>query len=86
MALTTSQRNALPDNAFAYPKKRKYPVPTKAQAKKAGISEKQRLAIHRNALSRASQKGTTGTYNTVLKKVKKRSEVGKEKKAKKATR
>ena len=36
MALTTKQRNALPDNAFAYPKKRKYPVPTKAQAKKVG--------------------------------------------------
>ena len=82
MALTTKQRNALPDNAFAYPKKRKYPVPTKAQAKKAGISEKQRLAIHRNALSRAAQKGTSGAYSTVLKKVRKRSGVSKGKKAK----
>lgn len=81
MALTAKQRNALPDKAFAYPKKRKYPVPTKAQAKKAGISEKQRLKIHRNALARAAQKGTTGTYNTVLKKVKKRSGVSKDKKA-----
>ena len=80
MALTTKQRNALPDRAFAYPKKRKYPVPTKRQAKKAGISEKQRLKIHRNALARAAQKGTEGTYNTVLKKVQKRSGVSKEKK------
>ena len=83
MALTTKQRNALPDKAFAYPKKRKYPVPTKAQAKKAGISEKQRLAIHRNALSRAAQKGTAGTYSTVLKKVQKRSGVSKGEKASK---
>ena len=82
MALTTKQRNALPDNAFAYPKKRKYPVPTKKQAKKAGISEKKRLAIHRNALARAAQKGTGGTYSTVLKKVQKRSGVSKGKKAK----
>ena len=82
MALTTKQRNALPDNAFAYPKKRKYPVPTKAQAKNAGISEKERMAIHRNALSRAAQKKTSGAYSTVLKKVRKRSGVSKGKKAK----
>jgi hypothetical protein len=82
MALTAKQRNALPDKAFAYPKKRKYPVPTKSQAKKAGISEKQRLKIHRNALSRAAQKGTTGAYDTVLKLVHKRSGVSKDKKAK----
>jgi len=82
MALSSKQRDALPDNAFAYPRKRKYPVPTKAQAKKAGISEKQRLAIHRNALARAAQKGTSGTYSTVLKKVRKRSGVSKGKKSK----
>lgn len=61
MALTAKQRNALPDSAFAYPSKRAYPVPTKAQARKAGISERQRLAIHRNALSRAAQAGTSGS-------------------------
>lgn len=82
MALSSKQRNALPDNAFAYPKKRKYPVPTKAQAKKAGISEKQRLAIHRDALARAAQQGTAGTYSTVLKKVHKRSGVSKGKRTK----
>ena len=77
MNLTAEQRNALPDKAFAYPKKRRYAVPTKAQAKKAGIGEKQRLAIHRNALARAAQRGTAGTYSKVLKKVRKRSGVAK---------
>jgi hypothetical protein len=61
MALTSKQRKALPSSAFAYPKSRKYPVPTAAQAKKAGISAKQNLNLHRNARSRAAQKGTSGT-------------------------
>ncbi len=75
MALKAKQRNALPDSAFVYPKKRKYPVPTKKQAKKAGISEKQRLALHRNALSRAAQKRTFGSYAKVAATVRKRSDV-----------
>ena len=75
MALTSKQRNKLPDSAFAYPKDRKYPVPTKAQAQKAGISEKQRLNIHRNALSRAAQEATTGNTPTVAKKVDQRSPI-----------
>ena len=61
MALTAAQRRRLPPSAFVYPKSRKYPVPTKAQAKKAGISESQRIAIHRSAKSRAAQKTTMGT-------------------------
>ena len=61
MALTASQRSRLPNSAFAYPSQRKYPIPTKAQARKAGISEAQRLRIHRNALSRAAQRGTMGS-------------------------
>ena len=73
MALTSRQRAALPDSAFAYPAARKYPVPTKAQAQRAGISEAQRLAVHRNAVSRAAQRGTRGTYVHVAKAVKKRS-------------
>ena len=36
----------------------------------------------RNALSRAAQKGTSGAYSTVLKKVQKRSGVSKGKKSK----
>ena len=82
MALTAEQRNALPDKAFAYPKERKYAVPTKAQARKAGISKKQRLATHRTSLARAEKRGTASTYSTVLKKVQKRSGVSIEKKAK----
>jgi len=61
MALSASQRKRLPSSAFVYPKSRKYPVPTKAQAKKAGISEAQRVRLHANAKSRAAQKKTSGT-------------------------
>ena len=73
MALTSKQRKALPASAFAYPKQRKYPVPTKAQAKKAGISERQRVGLHRNALARASQSGTSGSYAHVGRHVRNRS-------------
>jgi hypothetical protein len=65
MALTARQRNALPRSAFAYPSQRKYPVPTKAQARRAGISERQRVNIHRNALSRAAQANTRGSTSHV---------------------
>jgi hypothetical protein len=62
MALTAKQRNALPRSAFAIPTRRAYPMPTKAQARKAGIGERQRLGLHRNALARASQSNTGGSY------------------------
>jgi len=75
MALTAKQRNRLPRSAFAYPAQRKYPVPTKAQARKAGISERQRVGLHRNALSRAAQKGTSGSYRHVAAHVNRRSPV-----------
>jgi hypothetical protein len=73
MALTSAQRRRLPSSAFVYPRQRKYPVPTKAQARRAGISEAQRLRIHRNALSRANQRRTSGSYPTVARKVKARA-------------
>jgi hypothetical protein len=73
MALTAKQRNALPNSAFAYPARRSYPVPTRAQARRAGISETQRLGLHRNALSRAAQAGTHGSYRHVAGKVATRS-------------
>src|SRR5215467_4642294 len=73
MALTAKQRNKLPRSAFAIPSQRKYPIPTKAQARAAGISEKQRLGLHRNALSRGAQKGTAGSYSTMASKVRARS-------------
>lgn len=72
MALTAKQRTALPDSAFVY-SGRRYPVPTKAQARKAGISEKQRVGLHRNALSRAAQANTSGSYCRVAAKVAARS-------------
>lgn len=73
MALSAKQRAKLPRSAFAYPSARKYPVPTKTQAKKAGISETQRLGLHRNALARAAQAGTAGSYAHVAKHVARRS-------------
>jgi hypothetical protein len=73
MALTSKQRAKLPASAFAYPKQRKYPVPTKAQAAKAGIGERTRLRMHRNALARAGQTKTTGSYPKVAALVRSRS-------------
>jgi hypothetical protein len=64
-ALTAAQRRRLPASAFAYPSARKYPMPTKAQARRAGIGERQRIALHRNALSRANQRKTSGSYGHV---------------------
>jgi hypothetical protein len=61
MALTAKQRAKLPPSAFVYPSTRKYPVPTKAQAQKAGISEKQRIATHRAAKAYVARKSTSGT-------------------------
>lgn len=55
MALSTRQRNALPASAFLDRRNRRFPVPTKAQARRAGISEQQRVRTLRNALSRAGQ-------------------------------
>lgn len=73
MPLTAAQRKKLPSSAFAYPKKRKYPVPTKAQARKAGISESTRKKTLRNALSRSAQKNTSGSTKVVRAKVTKRA-------------
>jgi hypothetical protein len=76
MALTAAQRNALPRSAFVYhagPRSSwRYPVPTKAQARRAGISERQRVATHRSALSRAAQAKTMGSPPRVRSTVAKR--------------
>lgn len=74
MALTTKQRNALPRSAFVYApgkarSKWRYPVPTKAQAKRAGISERQRVRTHAAAKAygaRRSTKGTPAKINAVV--------------------
>ncbi len=55
MALTAKRRRALPSSAFAYPSRRAYPIDTKARA--------------RNALSRAAQSNTFGSYSHVARKV-----------------
>jgi hypothetical protein len=73
MALTSKQRNKLPDSAFALKGSRRYPVPTKAQARKAGISERQRVGLLRNALGRAGQSKTAGSYPTIARKVRARA-------------
>jgi hypothetical protein len=76
MALTARQRAKLPNSAFAYPSKRKFPVPTKAQARKAGIPEGQRQRILRNAVARAAQSHTSGSKRHVQPKAKTRSGPG----------
>jgi hypothetical protein len=69
MALTTAQRNRLPASAFAYhsgPRSNwRYPAPTKAQARRAGISEASRARTHRAALSYAARGNTRGTRSRV---------------------
>ena len=72
MPLTAKQRGALPNSAFAYPATRSYPVPTPAQARKAGISKAQAQATARAALSLAARKDTAGSARTVAAKVHKR--------------
>jgi len=56
--LTTKRRNQLPSSAFAYPATRRYPIDTLARA--------------RNALARAAQPGTSGSYTHVAKAVRKK--------------
>lgn len=60
MALTAAQRNKLTPSAFLDPKNRRFPAPTKAQARHAGISEAQRVRTLRSALSRAAQPQARG--------------------------
>ena len=55
---TAKGTKKLKSSQFAYPKTRKYPINTKKRA--------------RNALARAAQKGTAGSYSHVAKKVKKK--------------
>jgi hypothetical protein len=69
--MTARQRRALPRSAFLYAPKSKprsawrYPVPTKGQARKAGISEGQRQRIAKNAVARSAQHQTRGSRRLV---------------------
>lgn len=69
MALTARQRAALPASAFVYhsgPRSNwRYPTPTRAQARAAGISETQRAATHRAALAYSARATTRGAHSTV---------------------
>jgi hypothetical protein len=56
--LSTARRNRLPSSAFAYPRTRRYPIDTPARA--------------RNALARAAQPQTSGSYSTVARRVRAR--------------
>jgi Family of unknown function (DUF6582) len=58
MALKAARRKKLPSSAFAYPKQRKYPIDTVKRA--------------RNALARAAQKNTSGSYSHVARAVRRR--------------
>jgi hypothetical protein len=56
--LTAARRRKLPRSSFALPKSRSYPIDTKARA--------------RNALARAAQGGTRGSYPTVARAVRRK--------------
>jgi hypothetical protein len=56
--MKAKRRKQLPASAFAYPKQRKYPIDTPARAS--------------NALARAAQSNTSGTYTHVAKAVRAR--------------
>jgi hypothetical protein len=73
MALTAAQRRRLPKSAFAVPSRRAYPIPTKAQARRAGISEAQWVRTVRNALARSAQPQTSSSYRTIAPVARKRA-------------
>jgi hypothetical protein len=58
MVLSAKRRKQLPRSAFAIPSKRLYPIDTPRRA--------------RNALARAAQSNTRGSYQTVAKAVRRR--------------
>lgn len=58
MSISARKRKSLPASAFAYPRQRKYPIDTPARA--------------RNALARAAQAKTSGTYAHVARAVRRR--------------
>jgi len=58
VAISAAKRKSLPASSFAYPSKRAYPIDTLARAK--------------NALARAAQSKTSGSYSTVAKAVRRK--------------
>ena len=64
--LSAAQRAKLPARAFLA-SGRRFPAPTKADARKAGISEGQRQRVLRNAVARAAQ--TPGVSKTRVQRI-----------------
>jgi len=68
MPLTTRQRNALPRSAFGHAPKGtprsswKYPMPTKRQAQRAGISEASRQRTLNAAKSYSARRTTASSF------------------------
>jgi len=58
MAISAAKRKSLPASSFAYPARRAFPIDTPSRA--------------RNALARAAQKGTKGSYQHVAKAVRRK--------------
>jgi hypothetical protein len=58
LSITAAKRRSLKPSQFAYPKQKKYPIDTPKRA--------------RNALSRAAQSKTSGTYSHVAKAVRRK--------------
>jgi hypothetical protein len=77
MALTTRQRNKLPRSAFAIrsgPRSNwAYPLPTRAQARAAGISEAQRQRMLRAAVAYAARSDTRSSYGAIRRKARTRA-------------
>jgi hypothetical protein len=70
VALTTRQRNKLPREAFLYApgddrSRWRYPVPTKAQARAAGISEASRQRTAKAAVAYSARRDTIGSRRAV---------------------
>jgi hypothetical protein len=70
MALTAAQRNALPPSAFAHRPSAnrsswKYPIPTPAMAKKAGISEKSRQQMIATAKAYSVRSNTASSRSKI---------------------
>jgi hypothetical protein len=67
MALTAAQRRRLPRSAYAFaprgaPRSRwRYPMPTRAQARRAGISEGQRRRTINSAKAYSAHRNTLGS-------------------------
>jgi hypothetical protein len=77
VALTAAQRNRLPASAFVIhsgPRSKwAYPLPSPAQARKAGISEPQRQRMLRAAAAYSARSSTRGSYSKIAPRARRRA-------------